>query len=220
MVRMDKNTLLFPTICKVALLLKAVLFTAAPCWADLTIFDVRKNLALSDTDPVYRDFYVSGGTEEGLAVGMLITVQRRVPLYDTYQNRSAGDLQLKVARVKIIHVQKGLAVARLQSEFTRENAPLLEDNFILIGDRLDLASAATPSEERKSGGSGKRAELDEDPTANPTSASAAISTPESVQERTTAQVTTPTEPAVTPAAAPGVTPPTPNQQKVDAPVLQ
>jgi hypothetical protein len=96
---------------------------------------------MSYDEKVLRDFYINGGSEQGLAAGMVITVQRRMPLYDSYQNRSAGDLDLKVAKIKIIHVQKGLAVARLHSEFTRESAPLLEDNFIMTGDRLDLASA-------------------------------------------------------------------------------
>lgn len=109
--------------------------------AEPTIFDVRKNLPMANNEPVFRDFYISSGSEAGLTVGMLLNVQRRMPLYDSYQNRSAGDLQLKVARVKIIHVQKGLAVARLHSEFTREGTPLLEDNFIMVGDQLDLSSA-------------------------------------------------------------------------------
>jgi hypothetical protein len=119
-------------------------FIALPsAHANLTIFDVRKNLPMSDKETVYRDFYINGGSESGMTVGMVITVQRRMPLYDSYQNRSAGDLQLKVARIKIIHVQKGLSVARLHSELARDTAPLLEDNFIMIGDQLDLASATS-----------------------------------------------------------------------------
>jgi len=119
-------------------------------WAtELTIFDVRKNLPMSDTEKVFRDFYINGGSEAGLASGMIITVERRLPLYDNYQNRSAGDLQLKVAKIKIIHVQKGLSVARIFSEFTREAAPLLEDNFIMVGDRLDLNSATSEKDSKK-----------------------------------------------------------------------
>lgn len=117
--------------------------------AELTIFDVRKNLPMSDTEKVYRDFYINGGSEAGLSAGMIITVERRMPLYDNYLNRSAGDLNLKVAKIKIIHVQKGLAVARLHSEFTRDNAPMLEDPFIMVGDRLDLNSATTEKESKK-----------------------------------------------------------------------
>lgn len=109
--------------------------------AELTIFDVRRTLRMANTDPVYHDYYINGGKEAGLSVGMIITVTRKLPLYDNYQNHSAGDLNLKVAKVKIIHVQKGLAVARLQSEFTRENAPLLEDPFVMVGDELDLSTA-------------------------------------------------------------------------------
>lgn len=118
-------------------------FACAQAHAELTIFDVRKNLALSDTEKVYRDFYINGGSEAGITAGMIITVQRRLPLYDNYLNRSAGDLDLKVAKVKVIHVQKGLSVARLHSEYDRSTAPLLEDNFIMVGDRLDLATAVS-----------------------------------------------------------------------------
>jgi hypothetical protein len=131
------------------MLLLALTVTAPAFADDLTIFDVRKNLAMSDTEKVYRDFYINGGSEAGLSAGMIITVERRMPLYDNYQNRSAGDLQLKVAKIKIIHVQKGISVARLHSEFTRENAPLLEDNFIMVGDRLDMNSATSEKDSKK-----------------------------------------------------------------------
>jgi hypothetical protein len=117
-----------------------------PVWAfaaDLMIFDVRQNIAMSDKDIVYRDFIINGGTDSGLSAGMILTVQRRLPLYDSYANRSAGDLQLKVAKIKVIYVQKNLAVARLHSEFTRDATPLIEDNFIMIGDHIDLSSASS-----------------------------------------------------------------------------
>lgn len=132
---------------------------------DITIFDVRKNLPMSDDEKVFRDFYINAGNEAGLSVGMVITVQRRLPLYDSYSNRSAGDLQLQVAKIKIIHVQKGLAVARLHSEFTREGAPILEDNFIMVGDRLDLATATTDK-----GDKGKKAESAEGQQSEPVAA--------------------------------------------------
>lgn len=141
-----------------SLIFSLMLALSTNAWAELTIFDVRRTLPMSDDEKVLRDFYINGGSEQGLANGMVITVQRRLPLYDTYLNRSAGDLDLKVAKIKIIHVQKGLAVARLHSEFTRENAPLLEDNYIMVGDRLDLASATSDEKDR-----GKKAESERAP---------------------------------------------------------
>jgi hypothetical protein len=132
-----------------SILMTLLLIAGAAHADDLTIFDVRKNLPMSDTEKVYRDFYINGGSEAGLSAGTIITVERRMPLYDNYQNRSAGDLNLKVAKIKIIHVQKGISVARLFSEFTRDNAPLLEDNFIMVGDRLDMNSATSEKDSKK-----------------------------------------------------------------------
>lgn len=123
-----------------------LIFTTSTANAEeIQIFDMRKTLAMSDQDTVYRDFYISKGLEAGLRPGMIITVKRRQPLYDAIHNRSAGDLNIAVARVKIIHVEKGLAVARAYSDFGRDDLPLLEDNFIMIGDELDLSSATTES---------------------------------------------------------------------------
>ena len=110
---------------------------------DIQIFDMRKSLALSDQETIFRDFYLSKGLEAGLRPGMIVTVKRRQPLYDTIHNRSAGDLSVAVARIKIIHVEKNLAVARAFSDFGREDLPLLEDNYIMIGDEVDLSSATT-----------------------------------------------------------------------------
>ncbi len=123
------------------IVLAACLLTAKAFANDITIFDARKSLSLSDSEPSYRDFYVNGGTEAGLKAGMVFSVIRKLPLYDTYENRSPGDLVIRVGKVKIIHAQKNISVARLQSMLSRESLPLLEDNFIMVGDKLDLGSA-------------------------------------------------------------------------------
>ncbi len=111
----------------------------------LTIFDARKSLALSDDEPVFRDFYINGGSEQGLREGMVITVTRQISLYDRFQNRSPGELKVEVGEVRIIYVQQGLAVAREHRLYSRDQRPLLENNFIMLGDRLQLKSARIES---------------------------------------------------------------------------
>ena len=193
--------------------LKYLLLLSLPlqAWADLTIFDVRKNLPMSDNDPIYRDFIVNSGSEAGLSVGMILTVQRRIPLYDSYQNRAAGDLLLKVARVKIIHVQKGLAVARLHAEFTREGAPLLEDNYIMVGDQLDLSSAGSDKKADAGGteeaaSTAAREEVKEKPAKDKTAAQIVVNSVELSSQSVPPPSRTPK--------------PTPLPQKVDVPVLE
>lgn len=141
------------------------LFFAIPvAAAELTIFDVRKPIALSDKEITQKDFYINAGAEAGLQKGMIVTVIRKVPLYDTYQSRSAGDLTVPVAKVKIIQVQQGNSVARFASEINRADVPTLEENFILVGDRLDLSTAthekksadASESEEKATAATEKR----------------------------------------------------------------
>ena len=133
-----------------------LLFSAAAHADEITIFDMRKSLAMSDTDKSFRDFYLSKGGAAGLRPGMIVTVKRKMPLYDNFHNRSAGDLSIAVGQVKIIHVEKDLSVAREYSHFSREDMPLLEENFIMVGDEVDLSSATTDSKVK-----GKKAEVEE-----------------------------------------------------------
>ncbi len=133
--------------------LAAILVSSLNAWAqseEITVFDMRKTLALSDNEPTYRDYYLSKGFNVGLKPGMIVTVKRKMPLYDSIHNRSAGDLSVAVARVKIIHCERNLAVARLYADFSRESLPALEDNFIMIGDQVDLATATTESKVKAS----------------------------------------------------------------------
>ncbi len=90
-----------------SLLIVIIMMSAHAFAEEITIFDVRKNLAMSDTEKVFRDFYINAGSEAGLSSGMIITVERRMPLYDNYQNRSAGDLQLKVAKSESFTCRRG-----------------------------------------------------------------------------------------------------------------
>ncbi|MBT4761857.1 MAG: hypothetical protein HOO06_09195 [Bdellovibrionaceae bacterium] len=105
---------------------------------NLLVFDVKKSLPLSDKETVYKDFYINGGDEYGLRPGMLVTVYRSKAMYDNYSNKSAGDLKIFVGRLKIIHVQNGLAVARMFSTLSRKRLPILEYTTIMVGDRLDM----------------------------------------------------------------------------------
>jgi hypothetical protein len=110
---------------------------------DISVFDARNTIALSDAEPTYKDYYLNGGTARGLREGMIITVVRKVTLYDSYQNKSAGEMELEVGKIKIIHVQKDLAVARDHAQISRVGHPLLDYDFVMLGDVLDLDTMTT-----------------------------------------------------------------------------
>ena len=114
----------------------------------LSIFEVRRRLPMTNDEVTEKDFYINGGREKGIKPGMIVTVTRQLALYDSYQNKSPGDLVIPVGELKIVFVQKGVTVAREHSLFARKNLPVLEENFLMVGDQIDLGSARMESGER------------------------------------------------------------------------
>jgi hypothetical protein len=116
-----------------------------------TIFDVRKSLPMEPTEPSFHDFYINAGSEAGLKKGQYLPVQRAIPVHDPVQNKQQAILTVPVGKVLVIHVEHGMAVARLVSELGDEDRPTLEYESIMIGDRIDMkgASMETPKDAGK-----------------------------------------------------------------------
>jgi len=116
---------------------------------DLSIFDSRRAIPLSDSEKTYRDFYINGGIEHGVKKNMILTVKRRLTLYDSYRANTPIEVMVDVGRIKIIHTQKGLSVARLYSRFKRKERTILENDFIMVGDKIDMSSALMEAQIKK-----------------------------------------------------------------------
>lgn len=108
---------------------------------DVYIFDARRPLSLVPGETKPKDFYINAGSESGLKSNVVVTVSRRQSLYDPYQNKSAGDILVPVAEIRILFSQNGLSVARLEKVFDRGGLPGLDFDGVMIGDRLDLDTA-------------------------------------------------------------------------------
>jgi hypothetical protein len=116
-------------------------FAKDPTLKDAVVFEIRRQVALDPSKPEPKDFFINAGAELGLKPDMVVVVTRRHALYDSYQNRSPGDLIVPVGQLRIIHVQKDLSVARMEKMLDRGSLPALELDAIMIGDRLDLSTA-------------------------------------------------------------------------------
>lgn len=129
------------------IILKLLVFICVPSMAlakgpDFSVFEVRRQLALSNDEKTEKDFYIYAGSEEGMKEGAVYDVVRKVPLYDGYQNRSLGEVTIKVAKIKVIFVDKNVSIARYHEDFSRAQIPVLRDDYILLGDLVDVSSAA------------------------------------------------------------------------------
>ena len=105
---------------------------------EAVVIEVRKKVKLHDMERVYADYFIRGGTRLGLTKGTLISVVRRLPVHDPFENASVGDFRVKVADIEIIQADSEKSIGRLIEIDRREARPMLTYDAIMIGDRLDL----------------------------------------------------------------------------------
>lgn len=116
-----------------------VLFFSKPSQAsELTIINVKRNIQLSETEPAYRDYYLSSGESSGLKKNMVVTVERKSQIKDSSGANSFGDINVPVAQIKILAVYKSTAVAREFKALSRKDHPVVDQMGIQIGDMISL----------------------------------------------------------------------------------
>lgn len=116
--------------------------------ADPAIIDVRRNIQLSDKDPVYRDYYINAGPEFGLKPSMVVKVVRRLPMRDSTGTQAFGEMNVEVGQLRIIFVQDNMAVAREYELFSRDELPMIEQTGIMIGDRIETKGSFIDSKKK------------------------------------------------------------------------
>lgn len=105
---------------------------------DAVVIEVRKKVKLHEMERVYADYFIRGGRKMGLEKGVLVSVVRRLPVHDPFDNASIGDFKVKVADIEIIQADSEKSIGRLVEIDRREARPMLTYDAIMIGDRLDL----------------------------------------------------------------------------------
>ncbi len=126
-----------------------IIYTATVALADskeYSIFDVRRTFAMKDSDPIYRDYYINMGSDNGLQVGDTLSVKRHVPIIDSYKNKAQGDMIVQIAKIKVIHSQPSMSVARTIAESSYQNIPVVQFEQIMMGDRVELVSRNAETE--------------------------------------------------------------------------
>jgi hypothetical protein len=116
-----------------------VLFAWEAFSEELSIIEVRRNIPLADQDPVYKDFFINGGLNQGLKPKTVVTATRKIQLKDV-NGQVIGEVLVPVGNLKIIAVGAKISVARLVQEIPRDDLPMLEQTGVMIGDSVDLKS--------------------------------------------------------------------------------
>ncbi len=123
--------------------LSLFLLTAQSIQAEdiIEIVEVKRNITLSDSDPVYKDFYINSGSGSGLKKNLIVKAKRQVSVKNDMQ-KLIGQFRTVVGFLKIIHVEGSVAIAREVRLESRENEPMLEQIGIMVGDQIDLTDSS------------------------------------------------------------------------------
>ncbi len=115
---------------------------------DMIIVDVHRNIPLSDEDTIYKDFAISTNDSAGLKKNLVVNVKRRLMIKDA-NAKDVGDLETKVGQIRIIHVDKKIAIGREYKLFSRDEEVGLDQLGIMTGDRIDMTDSFTDSKPLK-----------------------------------------------------------------------
>jgi hypothetical protein len=123
--------------------LLVVLFAWEAFSEELSVVEVRRNVPLSDEEPVYQDYYINSGTNDGLKVNLVVSAVRKISVRDASGTQTYGDMLVPVGQLKVIYAGEKFAVAREVKLFSRDDQPMLEQIGIMIGDKIDTKGAFT-----------------------------------------------------------------------------
>ncbi len=107
---------------------------------DLEIIDVKRNIPLSETDPIYKDYYIKTNGQKDLKKNLVVKATRQIQVKDSTL-KAVGDFKTPVGLVKIIQVSDTIAVAREFKTIPRDQEAMIEQVGIMVGDQIDLADS-------------------------------------------------------------------------------
>jgi hypothetical protein len=110
----------------------------ASAGATARVIAVRRELGLSraESDRAPQDIVLNGGSDVGLSEGMSLKVTRKVAVIDPYQANQQKELEIPFARLRVMHVQEGIAIARVEKMDPIVTGLAVGVRSVLIGDTV------------------------------------------------------------------------------------
>lgn len=110
--------------------------------ASLEIVDVKRNIPLAETEPVYKDFYIKVSSRSDLKKNQVVKATRKITVKDAGM-KAVGDFVTTVGLLKIIQVSDSIAVAREFKLLPRDNEAMIDQIGIMVGDEIDTSESFT-----------------------------------------------------------------------------
>ena len=104
------------------------------------VFGVKSDFPMRDGQNPLRDVYVNIGTDQGIKNGSHLDAYRTISTVDDTQQKVGPNFSFKFAKLKVLHADSKMAVARVIEFLPVENIPLGQYTNIMVGDRVEVTS--------------------------------------------------------------------------------
>lgn len=108
--------------------------------SNYAVFGIKTDFPMADGQTAYRDVYVSMGTNQGIKPGSQLDVFRVMTAMDDLNQRSGRNLSFKIAKLKVIHAESDIAVARVIQFLPPEATPIGTYTNVMVGDAVDVST--------------------------------------------------------------------------------
>jgi hypothetical protein len=102
------------------------------------VFGIRTDFPMADGQPLFRDVYVNMGTNQGIKTGSTLDAFRVITTVDEINQRTGRNISFRIAKLKVIHAESDLAVARVTQFLPPETTPLGAFTNVMVGDEVEV----------------------------------------------------------------------------------
>ncbi|MCO5141534.1 MAG: hypothetical protein M9962_00420 [Oligoflexia bacterium] len=103
------------------------------------IFGIKSEFPMEENKSTYRDVYISMGSNQGIKIGSQLEAFRVSTTIDEINQRAGKNFTFPVARLKVIHVENDMAVARVLEMYSADKTPLTSNQNVMVGDQIEVA---------------------------------------------------------------------------------
>lgn len=106
---------------------------------EFVITSIVRELTMKAGEQAFKDVYINAGSSNGLKSGAYLEAMRRLPMFDNINNKVVGNTPVKIARLKLIYVDRNFSVARLIKMYDKETTPLSGYESVMVGDFIEVS---------------------------------------------------------------------------------
>lgn len=115
------------------------LFSHSALAGQFKVFGIRTDFPMVEGQVSYRDVFVNIGTNQGIKTGSTLDAYRVVTTIDEINQTTGRNISFKIGKLKVIHSEPELAVARVVQMLPPESTPLGSFTNVMVGDEVEVA---------------------------------------------------------------------------------